>query len=265
MYEVVKSAEAAARIFGLEPRRGFRSLRQLRSFARQRREYLKQGQRGGEELFPMGRLYPCLDDIYMTAGVAKGHYFHQDLHVARKIFQRSPQRHVDVGSRVDGFVAHVASFRDIEVFDIRELESLPGITFSKWDAMYDALPANYADSVSCLHALEHFGLGRYGDTVDYFGHLKGLENLVQVVQPGGVLYLSVPIGPQRTEFNAHRVLSPRYVLELAEKHSLSLLGFSYVDDNGDFHRDVEVTEDALARHFGCTYGCGIFEFQKPGD
>lgn len=262
MSEVVKSAEAAARIFGLEPRRGYRSVRQLRTFARQRREYLRQGEQGGNE-FPMGRLYPCLDDVSMEAGVATGHYFHQDLHVARRIFQRSPVRHVDVGSRVDGFVAHVAAYRDIEVFDIRDLPSLPGITFSKWDAMYDTLPTNYADSVSCLHALEHFGLGRYGDTVDYYGHLKGLENLVQMLQPGGVLYLSVPIGPQRTEFNAHRVLAPRYVLQLAQQHGLSLVGFAYVDDKGDFHGDVTVDEDGLNRHFGCTYGCGIFELQKP--
>jgi hypothetical protein len=260
--ELVKTAEAGARIFGLEPRRGVRSVRQLRAFARQRREYLKQGQAAGET-FPMGRLYPCLDDIYDTAGTATGHYFHQDLYVARQIFKRAPQRHVDVGSRVDGFVAHVASYRDIEVFDIRDLTSLPGITFSKGDAMNDALPTDYADSVSCLHALEHFGLGRYGDPVDYNGHLKGLANLVQMVQSGGVLYLSTPIGPQRTEFNAHRVLSPRYILELAEQHKLSLLVFSFVDDNGDFHPDAEVNEENLAKHFGCTYGCGIFEFGKP--
>ena len=261
MSEQMKTVEAAARIFGLEPRRGFRSVARLRAFARERRTYINMHKNSGGE-FPLGRLYPCLDDIYDNAGTAKGHYFHQDLHVARKIFQRSPVRHVDVGSRVDGFVAHVASFRDIEVFDIRELDSLPGITFSKWDAMYDTLPTDYADSVSCLHALEHFGLGRYGDTMDYYGHLKGLANLAQVVQPGGVLYLSVPIGPQRTEFNAHRVLAPRYVLDRAADHSLKPIGFSFVDDNGDVHADVGIDEANLANHYGCTYGCGIFEFQK---
>lgn len=262
MSERLKTAEAAASIFGFEPRRGILSLRQLRVFSRQRREYLRQAKQGGNE-FPMGRLYPCLTDAEDNAGTARGHYFHQDLHVARKIFQRSPERHVDVGSRVDGFVAHVASFRDIEVFDIRELDSLPGITFSQWDAMYDQLPAEYSDSISCLHAIEHFGLGRYGDKVDYYGHLRGLENLVNMLRPGGILYLSMPIGPQRTEFNAHRVLAPRYVLELADKHSLSLAGFSYVDDKGDFHGDVTVDEEGLDRHFGCVYGCGIFELQKP--
>ena len=37
-------------------------------------------------------------------------YFHQDFVVARKIFERNPRLHIDVGSRVDGFVAHVATF-----------------------------------------------------------------------------------------------------------------------------------------------------------
>jgi SAM-dependent methyltransferase len=241
----VRLIENAAALFGLEPRRGVRNLLRVRWFAQQRRQYLKQAATSGGE-FPVARLYPCLDDS----------------DVARRIFQRSPRRHVDVGSRVDGFVAHVASFREIEVFDIRELPSLPGIRFVKMDVMSDALPTAYADSVSCLHTLEHFGLGRYGDPIDYYGHEKGLANLVQVLQPGGVLYLSTPMGPQRTEFNAHRVLSPRYVLELAAKNSLELSGFSYVDDAGDFHGDVEVDDAGLDANFGCVYGCGIYEFTK---
>jgi SAM-dependent methyltransferase len=257
----IRAIENAARLLGLEPRRGLRNLSRLSWFARQRREYLRLAKRSGGE-FPVARLYPCLDDIDDDAGTAKGHYFHQDLHVARKIFRRSPRRHVDVGSRIDGFVAHVASFRDIEVFDIRSVPSLPGITFVKMDLINDAPPKDYADSVSCLHALEHFGLGRYGDPLDYYGHEKGLANLAHILEPGGVLYLSTPMGPQRTEFNAHRVLSPRYVLDLAARHSLSPIGFSYVDDLGDLHSEVEMTEDNLANNFGCVYGCGIYEFQK---
>lgn len=260
-FKGLRLLENAASLFGIQPRRGLRNLLRLRWFAQQRRRYLKAASDSGGE-FPVARLYPCLEDLDDDAGTARGHYFHQDLYVARRIFQRSPRRHVDVGSRVDGFVAHVASFRDIEIFDIRDLRSLPGITFVKMDVMSGTLPREYADSVSCLHALEHFGLGRYGDPIDYYGHEKGLANLVQVLEPGGILYLSTPMGPQRTEFNAHRVLSPRYVLELAARHSMSLIGFSYVDDQGDFHENVEVTESGLDNHFGCTYGCGIYELRK---
>ena len=110
-----------------------------------------------------------------------------------------------MGSRIDGFVAHVASFRKIEAVDIREQTSeIQNISFVKADMMAP-LPENlhgYADSVSCLHALEHFGLGRYGDGIDVDGHVRGIENLAKLLSAGGRLYLSVPIGPQRIEFNA---------------------------------------------------------------
>jgi len=52
-----------------------------------------------------------LTDRFDPGGDASGHYFHQDLIVARRIFERDPRKHVDVGSRIDGFVAHLAVFR----------------------------------------------------------------------------------------------------------------------------------------------------------
>ena len=63
--------------------------------------------------------YPILTDFTDSAGVMSGHYFHQDLVVAQKIFEAQPRRHVNVGSRIDGFVTHVATFRPIEIIDIR--------------------------------------------------------------------------------------------------------------------------------------------------
>ena len=103
--------------------------------------------------------------------------FHQYLFGARKIYKRSPGRHIDVGSSVGGFVSHVASFHEREVMDVRTIiASVPGIEFIRQDVM-DLDPSYYsvADSVSCLHALEHFGLGRYGDPVEYDGWEKGLQ------------------------------------------------------------------------------------------
>jgi len=206
---------------------------------------------------------PCLHDRSEQSGAAKGHYFHQDLLVAQKIFQRNPKRHVDVGSRIDGFVAHVATFRHIEVFDIRPLDvAIPNITFHQFDIMRPVPELrSWCDSLSCLHTLEHFGLGRYGDPIDANGHRRGLETLVGLLAPGGLLYLSVPIGRQRIEFNAHRVFDPATILALA-KDSLTLEDFHYVDDAGDLHvgalskglPDV----DASTLH----YGLGIFEFRK---
>jgi SAM-dependent methyltransferase len=213
----------------------------------------------------MGRLFPCLGDDVETAGVATGGYFHQDLYVAQRIHARSPVRHLDVGSRIDGFVAHVASFRAIEVVDIRPLRTSAGrITFLQRDVMTpDSLPENYADSVSCLNVLEHFGLGRYGDPVDFTGHRRGFDNLVRVCAPGGLLYLAVPIGPLRVEFNGHRVFSVEYVLSMAASHGLRPEHFAFIDDTGELHADVGIEAAGVALDFGCQHGCGLFEFRVP--
>ncbi len=208
--------------------------------------------------------YPLFADRYDSAGVASGHYFHQDLHVARKIFEANPSRHVDVGSRIDGFVAHVASFREIEILDIRHITSKSkNIQFKQADLMSEDFSfLDKTPSLSCLHAIEHFGLGRYGDPMDLDGHKKGIKNLTNCLATGGTLYLSTPIGRPRIEFNAHRVFDINYLLELFKSNNLSLKEFSYVNDNGDLVEQADAHSDAAKRNFNLAYGCGIFELIK---
>ena len=216
----------------------------------------------GEE-FPLDRagIQPILTDYTAPAGIARGHYFHQDLWAARKIFGRSPAEHVDIGSRIDGFVAHVLSFMPVAVIDIRPLESdVTGLSFRRGDAtQLSSLASASVESLSSLHAVEHIGLGRYGDPIDPDGWRKALEEFTRVLTPGGWLYLSVPIGRQRLCFNAHRIFSPRTVVEACRP--LRLVSFSAVDDADRFH-----AEPPLDAFDGATFSCGLFEFTKaPGD
>jgi hypothetical protein len=161
-------------------------------------------------------------------------------------------------------VAHVAAFRPIVIMDIRPIPvSVPNMEFIQADLMQPpplALVGHF-DSLSCLHALEHFGLGRYGDGINVDGHLVGLTNLTALLAAGGKFYLSVPMGPQRIEFNAHRVFSLRYLLDCLTLN-FRIDDFSYVDDNGDLHEHAALTETAVDANFGCTYGCAIFEATK---
>lgn len=215
------------------------------------------------ESFPFGKLYPCLQEKDQESGVLAEHYFYQDLYVARKVFQNNPVRHVDIGSRIDGFVAHVASFREMEVLDVRDLHlAIPGVRFTRADLSAKEFPlADYCDSLSCLHALEHFGLGRYGDPIDYDGHLIGWENMFRMVKKGGKFYFSVPIGSQRIEFNAHRVFPIAYLLGLMEKR-YDIDSFAYINDVQEFIADAVLDEASIRSNFGCRYGCGIFEMTK---
>jgi SAM-dependent methyltransferase len=228
------------------------------------RDYLRlRKQPGVGTLFPFGRPFPILNERRCASGVMQGHYFHQDLLVARKIFLANPTRHVDIGSRTDGFVAHVASFRKIEVLDIRPQNSrVANIEFKQADLMN--LPAgmvDYTDSLSSLHAIEHFGLGRYGDPVDSMGHVRALDNIHAILKKGGAFYFAVPIGRQRIEFNAHRVFDVSYLIGLLGDR-FTLRNFSYVDDKGDLHENVELSPEGLRNNFGCRFGCGIFEWIK---
>jgi hypothetical protein len=220
-------------------------------------------QKGLDSKFSFGDSYPILNDRFANSGIMSGHYFYQDLFVAKKIFLNNPKRHIDIGSRTDGFVAHVSVFRKIEIIDIREQPNkVSNILFRKADLM--KLPddlINACDSISSLHAIEHFGLGRYGDPIDYYGYLKAIVNITKILQTGGIFYFSVPIGEQRIEFNAHRVFSVSYLLDLFNEN-FTIESFSYVNDRGDFFENVELNQKEIDRNYGCNYGCGIFELIK---
>ena len=225
---------------------------------RQRSQYAAQ--------FPFGTSYRIYGEKRQAAGGASGHYFHQDLLVAREVHRQNPVRHIDVASRIDGFVAHVASFRRIEVIDIRPLDPISGIDFIQADLMNldeDLLSA--ADSVSCLHALEHFGLGRYGDPINFDGWELGLQGLTKLVAPGGRLYLSVPTGhQQRVEFNAHRVFSLPFI-RTAVSEDFDIEKCSFVKDDGNLYEDIEVFSQDAEQSFFAEYGCSIWTLRRRVD
>lgn len=218
---------------------------------------------GDDFEFPIKDSMPCVADRDENAGTLDVHYFQQDLLVAQKIYVNNPLKHVDIGSRIDGFVAHVASFREIELLDIRKMDSnIPNVRFTQADLMDDSkIPVDYCDSISCLHALEHFGLGRYGDPIDPYGHLKGFRNITKILKSGGTFYFSVPMGIQRIEFNAHRVFGLPYLLKMI-KADFDILSFSYINDNGDVYRNIDMSEGLIQNSYGCKYGCAIFELKK---
>lgn len=218
---------------------------------------------GNDESFPVKDSMPCVDDKGQEAGFVRSHYFMQDLYVAQMIFKNNPSKHVDIGSRIDGFVAHVASFREVELFDIRKMEStIPHVKYRQADLTDEAtIPHDYCDSISSLHAIEHFGLGRYGDKLDPEGHKKGFNNITQILKPGGTFYFSVPMGKQRIDFNAHRVFGMPYLLEWIKK-DYDIVSFAYISDNGQIHTEVVLTDEDVVKSFGCHYGCAIFELKK---
>ncbi len=162
----------------------------------------------------LSELYPCLGDDTAETDI-EPIYFYQDSWAFEKVVQRQPPRHVDVGSH-HKFVALLSKVVPVTMVDIRplslHLDSLQFQVGSILDMPYDdgSLP-----SVSSMCVVEHIGLGRYGDSLDYQGSEKAVAELKRIVAPGGDLYLSVPIDTHnKVFFNAHRVFSENYLKNL---------------------------------------------------
>lgn len=256
---------AVASLFGMDLRAFGRAVPSLAWFWSQKRAFDAKVAASGDRTFESGRILPMLHDRFEQGGTATGMYFHQDLIAAQLVHAAKPERHVDVGSLVSSFVAHVAVFCPIEVLDIRPIVTKArNISFRQADIMVaDPSLVDYTDSLSSLNALEHFGLGRYGDPIDPDGHRKGFANMARMVRAGGAFYFSVPISNrQRVEFNAHRLFAVPYLLGLFEEHGFDVRSFHYVDDQGELEAFVDHSTAEAQRSFGLNFGCGIFELRK---
>lgn len=199
-------------------------------------------------------LYPCLNDR-TTRTPFDAHYLYQGAWLARKLGQADPILHVDVGSSIQT-ISVVSAIVDTIFVDYRPLHvRLPGLPSVGADVTQLPFRSNSIASLSCLHVIEHVGLGRYGDTLDPQGSVKAAVELLRVSMPGGRLYLSVPVGKERICFNAHRVLNPYTVVKLFQP--MRLVSFALITDNGDFMPEASL-EDAAR----CEYGCGLFELSK---
>jgi SAM-dependent methyltransferase len=198
--------------------------------------------------------YPCLADR-VVATPFDPHYFFQAAWLARRLHEKRPSLHVDVGS--SAMMINVLSANVKTVFvDYRPLRArLSNLSSLAGDIVRLPFQDGSITSLSCLHVLEHVGLGRYGDPINPRGSQLAAADLQRVLKPGGTLFLSVPVGRERVCFNAHRVFSPNTTRNFFQE--LRLKAFSLVDDAGRFNGEIPPeAADNLE------YGCGLFEFVK---
>lgn len=209
------------RQFGIDPVLMFRGIVSVARYVGDLRKFKSAALRQGY----VGKIIsvsPALLDFAENAGSADGHYFWQDLHCAQWITTRNPKSHLDIGSRIDGFVAHLLTSQEVTVMDIRNIESnIPNLKFIQADLQSaTSKPGTSYDSVSSLHSIEHFGLGRYGDPLDIERHKKGLINISKLVNSSGYLYISFPIGAPAIQFNQQRIIHPTWPIEILKDFNL---------------------------------------------
>jgi hypothetical protein len=206
------------------------------------------------ENIPWNSINPQFEDATKETPF-DAHYFYQSAWCARKIAFHNPKHHVDVASQIN-LIAPLSAFVEVEFIDFRPLNvNLNNLTSRAGTIINLPFKDKSVDSLSCLHVIEHIGLGRYGDDIDPNGNKTACKELQRVLSVGGDLYLSTPIGKERVEFNAHRVHSYKTILQFCNE--LQLVSFSYVDDGGTY---VENSSPEISETFN--YGVGLFHFRR---
>ncbi|MCR5250366.1 MAG: DUF268 domain-containing protein [Lachnospiraceae bacterium] len=218
---------------------------------------------------PVTKENPQLFDYDQTAGSVDGHYFVQDIYVAELVSESGIKKHFDIGSKLDGFISHLLAnicIDEVVMLDIRPFPySIRKLSFTQTDATsLSNIEDNSIDSISSLHAIEHFGLGRYGDPVDPMACFKAMKSIQRVAAKNGRIYISFPVKMQdECHFNAHRLFCPNTVVEQFDECALEKLAFvkeglkleSY--DESEANRVIRNREYELGE-----YDCGIFVFRK---
>lgn len=132
----------------------------------------------------------------------------------------------DVGSSVAGFIGHLlAQKQKIVLLDIHPmnnqfnrhfLNSGGGVTYIQANAtLLEDITDNSILSLSALCSVEHFGLGRYGNSIEPDAWEKALQSFQRVLKPQGKLYFSVPIGQQdKVYFMCIGFIDPKLLLIL---------------------------------------------------
>jgi hypothetical protein len=201
--------------------------------------------------------HPCLDDATTTTGYDR-HYILHTGWAARVLARTKPATHVDIGSSLY-FVSIASAIVPFEFYDYRPARlPLPGISTGTADLTKLPFADSEISSLSCMHVIEHIGLGRYGDPMDPTGDLKAAHELRRVLARGGQLLLVAPVGRPRIMFNAHRIYSYEHVLDMF--HELYLCEFSLIPD--DTAEPELITNAPPEMAASQSYACGCFLFKR---
>jgi len=206
---------------------------------------------------PLSAVMPCLFENTPYTRFDT-HYIYHTAWAARKVFEINTKEHTDISSSLY-FSSIVSAFVPVRFYDYRPAKlGLSNLSSHKGDLLDLPFQTGSVASISCMHTVEHVGLGRYGDPVDPEGDMKAAKELSRVVTPGGSLLFVVPVGKPRIQFNAHRIYSYEMVVEMFPEFSVK--EFSLIPDDAlEIGMIDNASKDLVQKQ---SYGCGCFWFVK---
>jgi len=187
------------------------------------------------------------------------HYIYHPAWAARILSKVKPKLHIDISSKLY-FSTLVSAFVPVDFYDYRpaNIKNLSNLNSKQGNLLSLPFKDNSVESISCMHTVEHIGLGRYGDPLDPEGDLKAIKELKRVTAKGGTLLLVTPVGKPRLMYNAHRIYSYEQIISYFD--GFELKEFSLLTDN--VYKEgilIEADKDLVSQQ---NYGCGCFWFVK---
>ena len=219
------------------------------------RSYLRYVTKDTKKRFPIpfSSVMPCLfENIPYTR--FDTHYVYHTAWAARKVEEIKAKEHVDISSSLY-FSSIVSAFKPVRFYDFRPAKlNLSNLVSAPANLLHLPFDTNSIESLSCMHTVEHVGLGRYGDTVDPEGDLLAAKELSRVVAKNGNLLFVVPVGKPRIQFNAHRIYSYEMVINMFPVFTIK--EFSLIPDNAlETGMIYHAKKELVAKQ---SYGCGCF-------
>jgi SAM-dependent methyltransferase len=201
--------------------------------------------------------YPCLNEKIPQHDI-EPHYTYHPAWAARILTQVRPEFHIDISSSLS-FCTIVSAFVPIKFYEYRRTNlNLDNLSSESADLLNLPFENDSVESLSCMHVVEHIGLGRYGDILDPDGDMKAISELKRVLAVGGSLIFAVPIGKSKIMFNAHRIYSYDQIVDYFAE--LELKEFSLItEDNKKGGLIRHATKEMADQE---VYGCGCFWFKK---
>ncbi len=234
-------------------------IKKIKDYQTFRREFgmFKSMSKGGRFTVDWKDRYPCLDDRTASTGFDR-HYVYHTAWAARILAETRPKEHVDISSSLY-FVSIASAFVPMKFYDCRPADlRLTNLSTDSADLLSLPFKDGSVDSLSCMHVVEHVGLGRYGDPLDPDGDLKAIAELKRVLGKGGSLLFVVPVGKPRLMFNAHRIYSFDQIMDYFM--GLELKEFALIPEKGENGGLIRNASKEMVNLQ--SYACGCFWFKK---